>query len=210
MLKQIPHSLLLVLCVGGTPAFANTIYSGLRNISLHGAPDTIVDFDLDLADDPGSWDTIRLDIATIGMGGGANTVFDGAEVALASSSGSFPVITRLNNGDPFPSDPMFGSGSLILWGFGHGAADGDFFAAMEFGTFGGSPMYFGWIHLSVSNSFTSSPIITVIDWAYSDQPGQTITMGQSTPTPVPEPSTMLLFGTGLAAAGFGQYRRNND
>jgi Bacterial Ig-like domain (group 3) len=157
------------------PAFGSITYSGPQTVSLQGVAGTNQAITINLAGDPGTWDTLNIGIYLNGSGGGANNIFAGAEVALASSSASFPVITRFQYGDPFPSNPIFGSGSEILWGFGTGPADGDFFAAVMFSTFGTGPAYSGWIHLKVSNSSTSSPTITLIDWAYSDQP---IAMGQ--------------------------------
>ncbi len=159
------------------PAFGYITYSGLQNVSLQGVPGTTQVLTINLVGDPGSWDSLNLGISstTDGSGGGTNNIFASAEVALASSSGGFPLITRFQYGDPYPSSPVFGSGSEILWGFGTGPADGDFFAAVAFSTFGTGPAYSGWIHLRVSNSSTSSPTITVIDWASSDQP---IAMGQ--------------------------------
>jgi hypothetical protein len=170
--------------ISATPAFGNITYSGPQNISLQGVPDTTQVLTIHLAGDSGSWDALNLSVSTTldaggGGGGGANNIFAGAEVAMTSSSGGFPLITRFNYGDPYPASPLFGSGSEILWGFGTGPADGDFFAAVVFGTFGTGPAYLGWVHLSVSNSATSSPTVTVIDWAYSDQP---IAMGQGAPS----------------------------
>ena len=138
------------------------------------------------------WDTLQLGISASGIGGGTNDIYAGAEVALASATGSFPVITRLNYGDPYPSSPVFGSGSEVLWGFGFGLGDGDFYTASEFGTFGGGPALLGWVHLSVENS-SSIAKITVIDWAYSDVAGETVAMGQ-----IPEPATLLMVASALA------------
>jgi len=46
-------------------------------------------------------------------------------------------------------------------------------------------MYSGWIQLDVQNTGLSSASITVVDWAYSNVVGQTISMGE-----VPEPSSL--------------------
>jgi len=164
------------------PARGNIIYSGLQNVVLQNQNTT-----LDLAGSPGTWDNLQLSIE--GAAGGSNDIHAGAEVALASSSSSFPLVTRLGLGDPYPSSPLFGSGSEILWGFGTGPADGEFFAATKFATFGTGPAYLGWIHFNVQNSATSNASLTVIDWAYSDVAGQTLAMGA-----VPEPSYSLLIG----------------
>ena len=194
------------------PAFGNITYSGLQTVSLQGAPGTNQALTINLAGDPGTWDSLNLGIylPTDGSGGGANNIFASADVALASSSGGFPLITRFKYGDPFPSNPVFGSGSEILWGFGTGPADGDFFAALMFSTFGTGPAYLGWIHLKVSNSSTSSPTIAVIDWAYSDQPiamgqgGKSTTLSSSAnPAVLGQPVTLTATVSSLAATPTG-------
>jgi len=132
-------------------------------------------------------------------------------VSLASDAAIFPRVTRFNYGDAYPSNPLFVSGSGILWGFGFGPADGDFYSAMMLGTFSTGPGYVGWMHMLVENSATFNPTITVIDWAYSNQVGESIFMGQ---TPAPEPSSIVLFGSALlalaAAAGLKRFSVRSD
>jgi len=185
------------------PASGDLIYSGLQNILLQGVPNSVQTLTLDLASDAGTWDNLQLEISEIGLGGGTNTIYPGAEVALASTPGSFPLVTRFTLGDPFPSTPLFGSGGETLWGFGTGPADGSFYSATRFGNFGGGPKYLGWVHLNVQNSSTDHAAITVIDWAYSDVVGQTVAIGET-----PEPSTFALTGSVLLIGLlFGTVRR---
>jgi hypothetical protein len=171
------------------------MYSGLQNITLRGVPNATQILTIDLAKDPGTWDTLQLEIADDPMPGsiGITTIHPGAEVALASAPGDFPFVTRLGDGDPYPSGAILGSGSKFLW-VGTSAPDGDFFAATQFGTFGTGQAYSGWIHFIVQNTSTSSASMTVIDWAYSDVIGETIAMGQ---IPVPEPSSLALLLSSL-------------
>ena len=159
-------------------ASADIIYSGVQNIVIQGTTETI-----ELADVNASWDTISLG-ADVFAG---NNIIPSAEVALASSTSNFPDVTRFNFGDPFPSDPIFGSGTEIISGPPPHPGDGDFFAAMRFGTFGGGPMYSGWIQLDMQNNGTPDASLTVVDWAYSNVVGQTISMGEGE---VPEPSSL--------------------
>jgi len=182
---------IVILSVGMTvtPVFGDIVYSGVQNMPLQGVAGTNQFWNIFLAGDPAAWDTLNLEIAQLASGGGANNIFPGAQVALASTLATFPVVTRFNSGDPFPSSPVFGSGSEILWGFGTAQTDGDFFAAMKLGTFGGGPQFTGWIHLKVQNSSNSCAAITVVDWAYSDQVGQTIAMGQKPASAGPASST---------------------
>ncbi len=194
------------LCYSGLVG-ADVIYSGLQNIVLEGVPGTQQTLSVNVAGGSTSWDRMQLSVSGTGQGGGTNDIGAGAEVALASSAAIFPRITRFDYGEPFPVDPIFGSGSEILWGFGYGPADGSFYAAMMLGTFGTGPEYVGWIQLLVENSSTLSARITVIDWAYSNQVGEAIAMGQ---VAVSEPSSLVLFGAGLLGmAASGRLRRGH-
>jgi hypothetical protein len=168
----------------GSSAFGGVIYySGVQNVLLEGVPGANRILSLDLAVDPGTWDNLQFSISTAGLGGGANDVWEGAPVSLASSAAAFPLVTRFDYGDPYPSNPVFGSGSLTLWGYGTGPADGDFYAAFQTGTSGGGPQYNGWIHLDVEKTDSSNPVVTVIDWAYSI--GESISsIGQTLPSSV--------------------------
>jgi len=183
--------------------FPAIIYSGPQNLSLEGILNTSQALFIDLAGDPaGTWDNLKLSIASSSFGSiGSNDVIPSAEVALASSFISFPLVQKLDFGDPYPSNPIFGSGSKVLWQFNPGASldIGEFknvtgYAAVQFGTFG-SPQYLGWMQLSVENySSLGDPLpkLTVIDWAYSNVIGERISIGQ-----IPEPSTFSLFFLGL-------------
>jgi hypothetical protein len=181
--------LILALILGfAQAANADVIYSGLQNISLQGIQ-PLQTLSIHVTGGTQSWDQINLTIATLGLGGGTNDIFAGAEVALARDFGIIPRVARFNFGDPFPANPKFGSGSEILWGFGTGPADGDFYTAMALSTFGTGPNYFGWFHLRIVGSATATPMLTAVDWAYSDQEGQGIGMGEQS---VPEPSSFVL------------------
>ncbi len=172
------NAFVLLIAIGSImPASADIIYSGIQDIVIQSGTQTI-----ELAGVDASWDTISL---VTGADGGGITIFPGAEVALASSATDFPDVTRFNFGDPFPSDPIYGSGGKIIYGPPPHPGDGDFYSAMLFGTFGGGPMYSGWIQLDVQNTGSPAASITVVDWAYSNVVGQTISMGE-----VPEPLSL--------------------
>jgi hypothetical protein len=159
------------------PAPASIIYSGIQDIVIEGGTQTI-----ELAGVNASWDTISLGSD---IGGGGVNIVPGDEVALAFNPATFPDVARFNFGDPFPTGLVFGSGTEIISGPAPHPGDGDFFSAMLFGTFGGGPEYPGWIQLDVQNTGLTDASITVVDWAYSDVVGQTISMGE-----VPEPSSL--------------------
>jgi len=186
------------------------IYSGPQNLSVQGVLNATQILSIDLAGDIGSSDNLQLSITSVSLGSvGANDVVPGAEVALLSAPSDFPLVERLDFGDPFPSSFIVGSGSKILWQSSPpGGLDiGEFkdvtgYAAMVFGTFGGGPQYSGWIHLSVEGySLLMDPLakLTVIDWAYSDVVGERISMGQIIELPVPVPSTFSLYVSGFVA-----------
>ncbi len=193
LVNRILLSAVVLFAVSSTAAtvYGNVIYSGPQDILLQGVPDTFQRITIHLAGDAGTWDLLDLGIAGTSLGGGTNTIYSGAEVALAANSG---LIMRLNLGDPFPAGPVFGSGGEILWGFGTGPRDGDFFAAALFGTFGTGPAFSGWVHLNVQGSSTNTASLRVVDWAYSDRVGETIAMGQ-----VPEPSTFSFLALSFVA-----------
>jgi hypothetical protein len=178
--------LFLVAMVSVMPLSADILYSGPENIVLQAAPNATLAAAVQLAGIPASWDTLSF---VIGVGAGGITVFPGAEVDLASTANIFPQISRFNFGDSYPSNPLFGSGGLILFGSGF-AGDGDFYSATEFGTFGGGPNYSGWIHLNIQGSTSLAPKLTIIDWAYSNIVGDRISMGAVSESTIPEPSTL--------------------
>jgi hypothetical protein len=172
-----PITIVLTIAFGLTAsASADVIYSGTQDIVIQGTIETI-----ELAGVNASWDNISL-------GGdvfGGNNIIPNAGVALAYSAGPFAATIRLNFGDPFPSGAIFPSGTEIISGSPPYAGDGDFYAAMLFGTFGGGPMYSVWIQLDMQNNGTPAANLTVVDWAYSNVVGETISMGA-----VPEPSSL--------------------
>jgi len=163
-------------------ASADVIYSGIQNIVIQVPFETI-----ELAGVDASWDTISLG----GEVFGGNNIIPSAEVALASS---LTETLRLNFGDPFPTGAIFPSGTEIISGPPPSfEGDGDFYAAMLFGTFGGGPMYEGWIQLDMQNNGTPEASLTVVDWAYANVVGETITMGEGeSVSEVPEPSLVYL------------------
>jgi len=135
----------------------------------------------------------ELSIITGEPAGGTNDIHAGAEVAMAYTPEAFPLITRLKLGDAYPLDARFGSGSEVLWGRGYDAGDGDFFVALLFSTYRTGPTYQGWLHLTVQNSSTPRPTVTLIDWVYADG-GERLRMGQ-----VSEPSTLTLLALPVLA-----------
>ena len=167
------------------PASADVIYSGIQNIVFQAAPGMSATTTIVLAGDPASWDTLFL---VTGPSSGGISVIGAAEVALASTPSDFPYITRLNFGDPFLSNPMFGSGGKILFGPASGFGDGEFYTQSLFGTFAGAA-YPGWVHFNIQDAASDAPSITVIDWAYSDVGGDRLLMG-GTVSAVPEPSAL--------------------
>jgi hypothetical protein len=186
--------LFFALIVLGAPAFGSAVYSGVQDLVLQGTPSSDVLLDIELAGVAASWDTIQFEIDAVSNSStGANDVVAAAGVALASTT-DFPFVAELNLGDPFPSSPVYGSGGKLLWesGVSGGFTNGSGYAAMLFSTQGGGPAYSGWIHLQVANAGTATASLTVIDWAYSDVPGQTLAMGQA-----PEPSALVLVALGL-------------
>jgi hypothetical protein len=192
-------SYLLLFLAGSSAinAFAGSItYSGIQNIVLQGVPGSNQTLDIKLAGLASPTDTFELvitDFPSFGDPyGGTNGVTPGvAEVALAF--GAFPRADPLSFGSPYPSNPQFGSGSIILYGFGFGPGDGDFYYPLE----SESSILVGWIQLLIQNSNTSVESITVVDWAFTNVPGQTLAMGQVSSS-VPEPATWLLAGSALA------------
>jgi hypothetical protein len=192
-------SFLLLFFAGGSAmnAFAGSItYSGIQNIVLQGIPGSNQTLDIELAGLASPTDIFELEITDFPSFsdpyGGANGVIPGlAEVALAF--GTYPRADPLSFGTPYPSNPQFGSGSIVLYGFGFGPNDGDFYYPLESET----SNLVGWAQLLIQNSNTSNESITVVDWAFTDVPGQTLAMGQVSSS-VPEPATWLLTGSALA------------
>ncbi len=186
--------LFCALILLGAPAYGSAVYSGVQDLVLQGSPSSDVLLDIELAGVAASWDTIQFEIDAVSNSStGANDVVAGAGVALASTT-DFPFVAELSLGDPFPSSPVYGSGGKPLWesGVSGGFTNGSGYAAMLFSTQGGGPAYSGWIHLQLANSGSATASLTVIDWAYSDVPGQTVTIGQT-----PEPSGLVLTSLGL-------------
>jgi len=120
MLGQTKTTLFLAVTFSSMSAFGSIVLSGPQNIVLQGVAGTLQTFQIPLASAAASWNTLQLSIGTIGIGGCTNDIYFGAEVALASTAAGFPLVSRLHYGDPYPLNPVFGSGSSILWGFGRG------------------------------------------------------------------------------------------
>jgi hypothetical protein len=85
-----------------TPVLGDIVYSGVQDISLQGVANTNQVWNIVLAADPTPWDTLNLEIAQAGSGGGANNIFPGAQVALASNFSTSPLVTRFNSEIPSP------------------------------------------------------------------------------------------------------------
>lgn len=187
---------------------ATIIYSGESNISLAGQPDSVQRLVIDIAGKTGDIsDDLTLSIL-MNAGGTLGENFAGASsgVALASSPESFPFVSALGFSDPFPTSAIFGSGSLLLWQFGSNLDEGFFknttgYAAMLINSNQDiSQQLFGWVQLSVSNYNSLSspfPTIKVVDWAYSNTPGELISIGQRSSVPEGGPSVLGL----IAIAG---------
>jgi len=172
-----------------TPVFGSIIYSGPENLVLQGVPNAVQSLTIHLAGDPSSWDTLQLSIGATAIDSiGTNDILPAAGVAFASTAASFPAVTEFGVGDPYPSNPTFGSGSELLWSpfITGGFTNGTGYAAVLFGTQGGGSAYPGWIQLDIQDIGLPTASITVLDWAYSDEVGQAISIGQ---VAAPEPAT---------------------
>lgn len=209
---------LAVLATYSAPAFATVIYSGTQNIVLQGPRfGGSTQYTVALAGDAThSWDLIQFQISQVSIvsTAGFNVVSPGvSDVTLSSYLGpplnnnpQYPFFAEnLQNGDPFLPDLVNATGDILLWEYlwSHlgpqytvDAGDfqnGDGYAAM---TFGNGDL--GWIQLDIANYRSLYASITLVDWAYSDVPGEQIAIGQTGPTPTPEPSYGVFTIGGLA------------
>lgn len=68
---------------------------------------------------------------------------------------------------------------------------------------------FGWVQLTVPDTFATGSTLTVVDWAYCDIPNTVIQAGstEGVCASVPEPSVPSLVLLGLGAAGLAGWRR---
>lgn len=185
------------------PALANTVYSGTQNLVLQGTASATQSLTIAIAGDAvGSWDQLKLSVFPEGPdgSGGAYDAVLGSWVTLAAFPGAdpsnplYPYVQNLEFGDPIPTTGFNWSGSPLFWLYDTGRVsppgiidagefkDGTGYAAMVL--VGG---YYGWIHLSVSGYQSATPTLTVIDWAYSNVAGESLSIGQGDPTPAPEP-----------------------
>jgi hypothetical protein len=186
------------------PLLGTVVYSGIQNLTLQGTGNGTQASTIVIAGDPvGTWDQLRLSVFPQGPGGSAasNDVIGGSwDVILASYWGAnangapYPFVKRLRYGDPSPEFPFTGSGSSLLWIYDPGRlsgvfdagefTDGSGYAAMKL-----SGGYLGWIQLRVSGYRSSTPTLTIVDWAYSNVIGEIISMGQGGPVPDMVPPT---------------------
>jgi hypothetical protein len=158
-------------------AFATVIYDA-PNVTLTGVPNSLQSLTIALGSVPAAWNTLKFSVASFAQTGGTNDAVPGSWAVLgSSSSATFPLIARLNSGDPFPSAAAFGSGSMVFWGFGLGSPFDN---------------YHGWVHIDIQGTSTATPTITILEWAYGDA-GERLAMGQ-----LPEPGTAAAMGLGLA------------
>jgi hypothetical protein len=180
---------------------ATIIYSGEQNISLTGQPDSTQKLVIDIAGETNDIsDDLTLSISLVAFNSvGANEAGAFSGVALGSSAGSFPLISPLSVSDPFPTNAIFGSGSLLLWQFGTTQDIGLFrnttgYAAMLINLNQDPSQYLqGWVQLSTSNYSSLAapfPAIKVVDWAFSDTPGESILIGQRSNVPEGGPSVL--------------------
>jgi hypothetical protein len=197
-------------------ANATLIYSGIRDITLTAQPNSNRSLTIDIAGKNGdSSDDLTLAIflsATASIG--SNFAGASSGVVLASS---VPVVLNLGLADPFPVNAVFGSGSFSLWNFQNpGTTDqldlGEFkdttgYAAMLINSNrDASQQTLGWVQLATDHTkglAAPYPTIRVIDWAYSDTPGELISMGQR-PTSVPDAGSSaagLIVLTGICLLG---------
>jgi hypothetical protein len=180
-------------------ASASIIYSGIRDITLAGQADSNQSLTINIEGKNGDVsDDLTLAIFLSGTASiGSNFAGAASGVVLAASGQVFPSVINLGLSDPFPVNAIFGSGSFLLWDFQNpGTADsidvGQFkdttgYAAMLINSNQDvSQQTYGWVQLAADNSKSLSspfPTITVIDWAYSDTPGELLLMGQKSSVP---------------------------
>jgi hypothetical protein len=178
-MRSRPESLTALILLLSNAAPAAIISSGPQNITLTGIPDTTQSLVVPLGPIPADWNQLKISIASSAQTGGSNDSVPGSWAVLGASPFAFPLIDRLNFGDPFPAGAVFGSGSLILWGYGHGGGDGEFYAPLQLGE---PYSHRGWVHMSIAATGTQAPTITILGWAYGDA-GEQLAMGE-----VPEPA----------------------
>jgi hypothetical protein len=179
-------------------AWGGIVYSGPKNIVIQGLTSGPVITSINLAGGSGTWDRI-----TFHVNGSAPPTYCKASVRVGADSevglttgASLAVVTRFSQGASFPTPPLFltdACGYLSPY-FSHQnlsdeARDEDFYVAMVLGHFGNAtgPSYSGWMHVRVEGSATTTPRITVVDWAYSDQVSQKPSMGQTSGIPPTAP-----------------------
>jgi hypothetical protein len=176
--------LALLTCLLATSAWGAIVYSGPRNIVIQGSPTANVTSTINLANGAGSWDRISFTITPPNRAAGSVRTGSEAEVAVVVAPGDY-LARRLAVGESFPAGAVFGSSSFFGTALWDTPSDGDFYVSINLGRFGTGPYYPGWMHLKLENSATTTPKLTVIDWAYSDQVDQKPSMGQTSGIPGP-------------------------
>jgi hypothetical protein len=196
---------LTILAVSTTSALASTItYSGIQNIVLNGVPNTTQSYNILLLGSAAPTDTLRLQITDNPGFGNPYTASDlmlpgTSEVALLF--GSYPTALALHLGDPYPTSPLYGSGSIIIYDVTYyplKSSDAYYPLISETSNLS------GWIHLLFNNTNSSNESITVVDWAVTTDPNLRLAMGQG--AAAPEPASWLLTGSAAAAGLLSRLR----
>lgn len=159
---------------------------------------------------------------------GAPGVFDGGASLLVSSPGAGVVENpgQMLVGSLFSAGDVINDGTFGKKGFQPGMEGDDRYLTFSEGQsttawlgatgYAGIGLsidgreHFGWIHLSLPATVGFGSTITVIDWAYCEEPDTGIAAGQTEGicgTSVPEPSVPSLLLLGLGAAGVAGWRR---
>ena len=195
---------LSTLMLTAATAWGGIVYSGPKNIVFQGSPTTEVKNSINLAGSTASWDRITFVFTPNGVRPYSGWVLlsDDSQVGIVAGRVD-PVAMRMTAGTPFPAGARFSymPSSGVSGAYGQGIwsipADGEFYSAIGLGLgVTGETYYPGWIHLKVENSATTSPRLTIIDWAYSDQMNQKPSMGQTSGVPGPSAPLSCAPGNG--------------
>ncbi len=204
-----PRLELVVVCLLGTalPLQAAIIYSGPdRNVTYS---EYVSPGAFSLFDQPETWDDIRLDVHVHEDPEFENTYKFGN---LVNAHGNFiyfaegddhPDIKRLDAGDLIDGTLTFMGDNYRDFSSYREEFDPDPWVS-EHGEFrnqtgyagfrmiDGEDIYYGWIQVRVQDYDNSNITGTLIDWAYEDNPGESIVAGAiPDPTPTPTPSATV-------------------